>query len=154
MDERSGLLICRVRGRLCALPLAHVNETMRPLPIEPTLGAPPFVRGLALIRGRPTPVIDVAALLGDTSKASDPSSRFVLVTAPNVHVALVVDEVVAIDRSLQNKENDAELLLPPILGPEFANVISTIGQRDSNLLLVLRALRLIPPTHRTSGSAV
>ncbi len=32
-------LICRAGDRVCALPLVHVVETMRPQPIEPVSGA-------------------------------------------------------------------------------------------------------------------
>lgn len=56
-------LICRVRTWLCALPLAHVVETLRPLPVRGLAGAPSFVLGLALLRGQAVPVVDAAQLL-------------------------------------------------------------------------------------------
>src|SRR6185436_6230529 len=49
---------CRVGGLLCALPLEHVEETMRPLAIEAIAGGPAFVRGLAVVRGAPIPAVD------------------------------------------------------------------------------------------------
>ncbi|HZE91839.1 MAG TPA: chemotaxis protein CheW, partial [Rhizobacter sp.] len=70
-------VICRVQGRLCALPLSHVVETMRPLPTETIAGAPDFVCGLAVIRGAPVPVVDLARLLGATDTQA---RRFVTVT--------------------------------------------------------------------------
>jgi chemotaxis signal transduction protein len=36
---------------------------MRPLRIEPVGGTPGFVRGVSMIRGAPTPVVDLKALL-------------------------------------------------------------------------------------------
>ena len=48
---------------MCALPLVHVLEVMRPLPLEKVEPAPAFLLGLAVIRGEPLPVVDVAALL-------------------------------------------------------------------------------------------
>jgi hypothetical protein len=43
IDGRRALspsLLCVVGGRSCALPLTHVTENMRALPIEPFAGAP------------------------------------------------------------------------------------------------------------------
>jgi hypothetical protein len=40
---------CCARKRIFALPLHVLNETMRPLPIEPPAGVPPFVRGMSII---------------------------------------------------------------------------------------------------------
>ena len=56
--ERIPVLVVMVGARACAIPLDHVAETMRPLPIEPVAGTPGFVRGVSVIRGAPTPVVD------------------------------------------------------------------------------------------------
>jgi chemotaxis protein methyltransferase CheR len=64
------LLICRVGTKVCGLPLLRVIETMRPLPVEPLGQMPLFVNGLALIRGRATPVLDARTLLGSPSAAA------------------------------------------------------------------------------------
>src|ERR1700733_14675484 len=95
-------LLFRVRARLCALPLAHVVETMRPLPVEAMAGAPRCVRGLAIIRGAPIPVVDVAELLGegsvqtDTGTRSQPAARFVAVKVADRGIALAVDGVLGV----------------------------------------------------------
>jgi purine-binding chemotaxis protein CheW len=47
MGSRS--LVVRVCARLCVVPLAHVVETMRPLPVERIAGTPSFVRGVSII---------------------------------------------------------------------------------------------------------
>jgi purine-binding chemotaxis protein CheW len=57
-------LVVGVKGRLCAVPLTHVIEIMRPLPVEPISDVPLFVQGVSIIRGIPTPVVDLGALLG------------------------------------------------------------------------------------------
>ena len=62
-SEISPVLVVTVGARACAIPLQHVAETMRPLPIEPVAGTPGFVRGVSVIRGAPTPVVDLRALL-------------------------------------------------------------------------------------------
>jgi chemotaxis signal transduction protein len=61
--ENSPVFVVTVGARQCAFPLHLVAETLRPLPIEPVAGTPSFVRGMSVIRGKPTPVVDLKALL-------------------------------------------------------------------------------------------
>ena len=130
-------LICRVQTRLCALPLEHVVETLRPLPVERVPGAAPFVLGLAVIRGAPLPVVDSARLLGaDDARAG----RFVTVNAGNRRVALAVDCVLGV-RAVAPESLHA---LPPLLHQADTDVIAAIGLLDAELLLVLRSARLLP----------
>lgn len=130
-------LICRVDTRLCAFPLEHVVETMRPLPAEPLAGAPRFVRGVSLIRGDPVPVVDAASLLG--AEESCPT-RFVTVKADDRRVAMAVDAVLGVQAIPDGSLHD----LPPLLDDAIAEVISAIGTLDAGLLVVLRSARLVP----------
>ncbi|HEX5685727.1 MAG TPA: CheW domain-containing protein [Ideonella sp.] len=130
-------LVCRVQTRLCAWPLSHVIETLRPLPIEPVAGAPSFVGGLAVVRGEPLPVVDVARLLG---LQAAPPERFVVVVTDDRRVALAVSAVLGVRRvatgSLQ--------ALPPLLNQAESAVVAAVGLLDAQLLLFLRTARLIP----------
>lgn len=137
-ERRESSLLCRVGDVLCALPLQHVQETMRPLPVERIAGVPPFVRGLAVIRGAPTPVIDAGALLG--GGASLAPTRFVTVKTGRRLVALAVDAVLGI-REIPAGSVDA---LPPLFQNAHLDVISAVGTLDSELVLVLRSARLVP----------
>jgi len=130
-------LLCRVETRLCLLPLEHVLETMRPLPVEPLAGLPPFVLGLAVIRGSPTPVLDASSLLG--GQRSRPT-RFITLRAGSRRVALAVDAVLDV-RAVPAAALES---LPPLLGMASSEVVSAIGTLDGALLLVLRAARLVP----------
>ena len=130
-------LICRVRTRLCALPLERVGETMRPLPIEPISGSPHFVAGLAIIRGNLVPVVDAAKLIG--AEESRPA-RFVTVKAGDHQVALAVDGVLGVRRILSGSLHD----LPPLLRDSSSEVVAAIGTLDAELLLVLHTTRLVP----------
>jgi purine-binding chemotaxis protein CheW len=130
-------LICRVQTRLCAIPLGHVIETMRPLPTEAIVGAPPFVRGLAVIRGAPVPVVDAARLLGATQAQA---ARLVTMTVGARRVALAVDSVLGVRAIPAGSLHE----LPPLLHEAGADVVAAIGLLDAELLLVLHATRLLP----------
>jgi purine-binding chemotaxis protein CheW len=131
-------LFCRVRDRLCALPLAHVVETMRPLGVEPLAAMPSFVRGLARIRGVAVPVVDAGALLG--AKAAACATRFVTLRAGERTVALAVEEVLGV-RTLAG----ASLVeLPPLVRDANDELVAAVGTLDAELLVVLRAARLVP----------
>jgi purine-binding chemotaxis protein CheW len=137
----SGLaVLCRVGSRICAVPAEEVSETMRPLPIEALAGAPDFVLGLSVIRGAAVPVIDAGKLLG--AAVSTPPTRFVTIRAGERTAALAVDGVVGI----VSLEPDSWAELSPLLRDASAQVVDFIGTHDAELLLVLRAARVVPPS--------
>ncbi|HEY2928565.1 chemotaxis protein CheW [Piscinibacter sp.] len=148
MDDRNAdlSLICRVQARLCALPLAHVVETLRALPVEAVVGAPHFVRGLAVIRGAPVPVVDTARLLGEHAGTG---GRFVTVTVGERRVALAVDSVLGVRPVPAGSLHQ----LPPLLQEAGADVVAAIGLLDAELLLVLHSTRLLPDDAWGAGEA-
>lgn len=139
MDDRSTelSLICRVQTRLCALPLRHVVETLRPLAVEPLAGAPDFVDGLAMLRGTPVPVVDAARLLGDGEATAQ---RYVALTTGEHRIVLAVGEVLGV----RAVPNDQLQELPPLLQEAATDSVAAIGRLDAELLLVLSATRLLP----------
>lgn len=102
------------------------------------MGAPSFVRGAAIVRGAPTPVIDLAALLGVCDGAR--GSRFVVVRAGGRRVALEVDEVVGI----RWVPGAALAEAPALLGSTLPEHVETLGALDGQLLAVLGCARLLP----------
>jgi purine-binding chemotaxis protein CheW len=130
------VLLVSVGGHTCALPVAHVVETMRPLPVEPLRDMPPFVLGLSIIRGRPTPVVHLGRLVG----AGDaPVARFLSLRLESRALCLAAQAVVGV------RELDTEGLaaLPSVLG-EANGHIESVGRLDTGLVLVLRSMRILP----------
>src|SRR5690242_14990318 len=86
-DEGAGVvsLVFRAGPLLCALRLDEVIETMRPLETRTLAGTPAFVRGITVLRGVPTPVIDVSRLLGGGSGEAE---RYLAVRTERGAVAL------------------------------------------------------------------
>jgi purine-binding chemotaxis protein CheW len=125
-------LVVGLESCLCAVPLTHIIETMRPLPVERIAGVPSFVLGISIIRGIPTPVIDLQAVVGTPS---DRVERFVTLRVGERQVALSVNAVLGV-RDLGVAETMREL--PPLLQRASQEVIETIGTLDEQVLLVLR----------------
>jgi len=138
-SEISPVLVVMVGTRACAFPLRHVAETMRPIPIEPIAGTPGFVRGVSVIRGLPTPVVDLKALL-ENSENSPSYGRFVTLKLDDRRVVIGVDSVVG----LRNLDSAQLGELPPLLRDVSSGLIASFGTRDAQLLLVLRAARIVP----------
>jgi purine-binding chemotaxis protein CheW len=128
-------LLCRAGSSLFALPLGQVVEIMRILPIEPVTGAPPYVRGLSIVRGAPTPVLDTALLCGGRTA---PSRRLVTIRAGTRTIALSFETVLGI-RSFKTDEP-----LPPLLREAASEMVSAIGRLDAELLLFLSAACAVP----------
>lgn len=137
-------LACRSAGHICALPLAAIAETMRPLPCEPFAKAPPFVRGIAIIRGAPTPVVDMRALMGEEAMdpgSTAPAGRFVTVRINARAVALAFDAVLGI----HTLDARRVIGLPPLLNNIAGGTVSDVAARDNDLLLFFEASRIFPP---------
>jgi purine-binding chemotaxis protein CheW len=129
-------LICRVAGRLCALPLGSVIEIMRVLPVKPVAGAPDFVLGISIVRGAPVPVVSAARLL---AHIASPPTRYVSIRVGQRSAILAVDEVLGVDEIA----DETSSTLPPLLRAS-SEVVARLGTLDAELLCVLDTARLVP----------
>lgn len=134
----SPYLLCRTRETLVAVPLGHVRETMRPLPVTPLADMPAFLVGVAVIRGVPTPVVDVASLI--LAPEATVPSRFVCVRVEERVVALAFDAVIGV------RELPASVArgLPALLAQTATGIVEAIGVLDASLLLILGTALSIP----------
>ncbi len=134
-DHERVLVVC-AGNHVCAIPCAIVEEIMRPLPTESLPGVAPYVRGLAVVRGKPIPVLDLGLLLG-AADATD-FTRFAVLRLHDRRVVIAVQGVPGLrllGRSL--------LSLSRILD-EANPALARVGVRDQNLLLVLEVARIVP----------
>lgn len=134
------VLICRVGPHLCALPMEHVVETMRPLPVEPVPDAPAFVMGVSVIRGATVPVVDVAALL---SAGNERPSRLVTVRAGERTGRVIALAVSAVGVAIRLSP-ELTAGLPPLLGEARPGLVSSIGVLDSQALMTLQSAFMLP----------
>jgi purine-binding chemotaxis protein CheW len=132
------MVVCRVADVMAAIPIEHVAETMRPLPITAFQGmGDPFL-GIAIIRGRPVPVLSGRKLLGMPLGAEP--TRFVVLQAGHRTAALAVDAVVGI-RAVEAVTADH---WPELARSLAADTASAIGLLDQRVLLSVQAARIVP----------
>lgn len=131
-------LLFDVESLVCALPIEHAVEVMRPQPVHALAGAPAPVLGMAMIRGAPVPVIDAARLLGLAARGQ--VNRFLTVTVGARRVSLGVKDIRGV-RTLSAASYGA---LPPLLRDAGTESLAAMGALDDELLLVLQTGRLIP----------
>ena len=131
-------VIFRAGSLLCALRLDEVIETMRPLPTRPLAGAPPFVPGICVLRGVPTPVVDVARLLGGEEAEA---TRFLAVRTDRGSVAFATGEVLAIREALPGGGATGHAAL---LTGASSRLVAGVGTIDDEPLLLLQSMRVVP----------
>ena len=136
-DADATFVVVTVGSCLCAVPIADVVETMRPLPVEPIAGAPSFVCGIAILRGIPVPVVDLGLLLAVPAMRG---ARFVALRLGERRVAMKVDDVVGVRRL----QTSTLLEVPSLLGGVGTELVEALGTLDTQLLMVLRASRILP----------
>jgi purine-binding chemotaxis protein CheW len=134
---RQSLLLVRAGAGLCAVPLDHVIEVMRALPVKPVTNAPGYVCGLSIVRGEAIPVVDLGLLVGGEATER---RRLVTVRTGERTIGLAATDVLGV----QSVPADALKELPPLLQEAGNDTIAAIGTADAELLFLLRATRVIP----------
>jgi purine-binding chemotaxis protein CheW len=130
-------LIFRAGPLFCALPLDEVIETMRPLPTRPLAGTPPYVRGLTILRGEPSPVIDVTRLLTGTTSEID---RYVAVRAGRGPVSCATGPVLGVQVVHATPPDGPSTLFTGA----SRSLVAAVGTVGTEPLVVLRSIRTVP----------
>jgi purine-binding chemotaxis protein CheW len=137
-------VVCQAGALRIGVPLADVVEVLRPLAIEPLAGAPAYVRGVVVLRGRPTPVVDLAALLGETTDEAPRRLLSVRVEASSGRAGAGAALAVRHVEGVRAVPLAALGGLPPLLRNRETDVVASLGVVDSRLLVVLREARIVP----------
>jgi chemotaxis signal transduction protein len=128
-----------LRGRRCALPVAHVREVASAPNLTPVPLAPPSVRGLAPLHGQVLPLLDLGVWLAagdplDTALVRTGAAKVLVMETrlptggPPVRVALAVDKVSRLGTI--NEQHSR----PPPPGPRF--VAASVVDGDGPALLL------------------
>ena len=132
------MLVVRCNERTFAIPIEYVIETMRPLPIVDMPNKPSFVLGVSILRGKPTPVVDLCSLLG--FEQTKDSSRFVLLRVGQRQVALLAGTVLGIESLSKQTLHD----LPQLFAEANQEALSILGVRDHELMVVVQNMQFLP----------
>ncbi|ALV05679.1 chemotaxis protein CheW [Roseateles depolymerans] len=136
--EDKAVLVCRVGTRLCAWPLDGVDEILRPRPLRTLMAPVDHVPGLARVRGRWVPVVDVAGAVG---LGEVPVGRLVVVHHQGQVAALAVTEVTGV----QQLDAAALEALPPLLRDGSQAPLDGLATLNEALVALLDPARLMPP---------
>lgn len=137
-DAGTVSLVFRAGPLLCALTLDEVVEIMRPLATRPLAGTPAFVSGVTIMRGVPTPVVDVGCLLaGDRH----PPERFVAVRTERGPVAFATGAVLGVRAAVADGTASRH---PSLLGGAVGTLVAGVGTLGGEPLLVLQSMRVVP----------
>jgi len=121
----------RVADRDCAVDVMRIAEVLRPVPVTPLPSAPPFVEGIIELRGRFLPVIDLRKRFGGREGAA---GKYVVAPMGDTSVALVVDEVMGVERIPTDQIQAPPALASGRVAPGFVSGIVKWNERVFMLL--------------------
>jgi len=125
-------------GQHFAADMAEVAEILQPPRLTKVPGVRSWVLGVANVRGRLVPVMDLAGLLGLPSKANWRSRRVLVVEHGDHMMGLLVDAVLGMQQFAEDRKLDAV-----DLNPEFGKFVSRAYERDGKAWPVFQLLDLV-----------
>jgi purine-binding chemotaxis protein CheW len=131
------MLVFRCAAHRLAIPATEVLEIMRPLPVKPINSSYPFLAGMAVIRGKAVPVINVIRWFDTESRES--ALRFITLRVGQRVVALGVSEVIGLKVFLAPQLG----ALPPLLGNSNTLAITGLEVLDRELLVILNSAKIL-----------
>lgn len=144
LDVQHSYLITRAGAFRCALPLSHVREVMRILPVKTVMGANSAVLGAAVVRGAALPVVSLPAMLGQTSGNE---SRFVVLRTAERDCVLAVDAV----EHISALDDGAFEPLPKLLqGIDAAEAVAALDRELILTLSIAWVAAILPPGQEAS----
>jgi purine-binding chemotaxis protein CheW len=135
--------------------LKRVREILPPVPVTAVPRAPPFVEGVAHLRGAVVPVVDVRKRLGVPPRPDDHRARFLLVAVGSRELALIVDAVLEVVRVPRSQIRPAAGLTSVAGPPLFLGACGAWGSRRAagRLRLLLNVRALLEPSAPEAAEA-
>jgi chemotaxis signal transduction protein len=88
--------VVRVAGHAYGVAVVSVVEVVRMVALSPIPDGPPWMAGMADVRGAAVPVVDLAARLGQVPRTRVVDRRIVVTGDPAAPFGLIVDEVAGV----------------------------------------------------------
>ena len=119
-------------GEAYAVPIAHIAEILKPLPITPVPRAPRVVIGVMTVRGRLVTVIDLRRRLRLPEADVDHRTRILITDTGDERIGLLVDEVMQVHRLAESEIEPRD-----VLGGDPQPYLAGIGRPEGALLTLL-----------------
>ena len=139
----------RLGARRLVAALGEVSEILTCPALSPVPHTKPWVRGIANVRGKLLPIMDLGGFLGRHSVLMTRLSRVVVIQQEGVQAGLLVDEVLGMRHFFDEERTD----VPADLGEELRPFVTGAFARDDSLWLVfsMRALATHPNFLKVAG---
>jgi purine-binding chemotaxis protein CheW len=142
--EHLWLVVTRIGRELYGLDALHVAGIRPAGHITPVPRAPAWVAGMVNVRGRVLSTVDLQRFfdLAPAESAPDEAGCLVVVEAPGMELALLVDDVLGVEAVPLARLQEAAGVLRG-LPPEYVRGVAEYGAREPRALLDVLDLRAI-----------
>ncbi|MGI9104196.1 MAG: chemotaxis protein CheW [Terriglobales bacterium] len=131
----------RIGRETFGLPIAAVQEIVRPPEITAVPHAAECVEGVINLRGRIVPVIDLRRRFGETRIANSKKNRILLVQVESRAVGLMVDSA-----SEVLKLNEAQIEPPPqVFDDAGGNYVTGVAKHKDRLIILVDLAKILQP---------
>ena len=126
----SRTVVCfRLLGVGIAVLLEEMNELLEVPHCTRLPRVKPWVKGVANVRGKLTPIIDFAVFLGGRLTAAPKRQRVLLVERQEIAAGLIVDEVIGMKHFRVDTYSEERASVPPPLSPFVPGTFLNDGER-------------------------
>ncbi len=129
----------RIGHETFGLPIALVQEIVRPPEITKVPHAPDYVEGVMNLRGRIVPVIDLRRRFGQNSSEDNKKNRVLVVEIEARAVGLIVDSA-----SEVLKIGEAQIEPPPsVLAETGTSYVTGVAKHNGRLIILVDLARIL-----------
>ncbi len=127
-----------VADQVFAVPIMMVQEVLRAVPVTQLPGAPDFLAGVTNLRGRVTPLVDLARMLGITVRDEEVDNFLIVCRIQDMQIGL---QVRAIDTMHRAPQSDIEWGIEVQVGVA-ADMLAGLLKVNDRLIKILSVSRL------------
>jgi len=127
-----------VADQVFAVPIMMVQEVLRAVPVTQLPGAPDFLAGVTNLRGRVTPLVDLARMLGIAGRDGEVDNFLIVCRINDMQIGL---QVRAIDTMHRAPQNDIEWGIEVQVGVA-ADLLAGLLKVNDRLIKILSVSRL------------
>ncbi|WP_269618830.1 chemotaxis protein CheW [Zhongshania sp. BJYM1] len=129
----------RIGEQYCVTAMDDIAEVLTEPAVTRLPGVKPWVRGVANVRGRLLPLVDLTAFIEDRVNSEQRQRRVLVIEKGEIYLGLIVDDVFG----MQHFDAETFSLKSDLSTPAMANYIQGCYQHGQRQWLVFRPVQLI-----------